>query len=394
MVLGVLCACGGGSIGPNARSPQPALRQVPLRKTGPGKIVSTADGGQIYGYDVDQHGSDGILASANEVGTNIFKVSVEVFNTKTAKITKSFGVSTGSKNSYAVDGIFANDAALVTHFIVPKHSIYAKRRYEVVDPVTAGRFTGAWTPNVKDLDVLENAENQETSTSVVYAIELKNNDNPDLVVGQIGNGAKGTVIHLDPYSFSLNNSPQLSEDTVNNRAVMATSPAGGAPGSVPEIATVDLSSGKVATFEGIDCPGSENCGAANGIAYDSATGIACTTTTLDAGVEFYNVAQQSGFWAGLPVPPSGVAEFYSGTYVASDPIHKLFLVAQPNSGSAVSGSSVQVFNENGVLMESIDGLNFTFNFYLAVPVTIAIDPKTRTGWVNGPQVTQLQEFSY
>jgi hypothetical protein len=39
-------------------------------------------------------------------------------------------------------------------------------------------------------------------------------------------------------------------------------------------------------------------------------------------------------------------------------------------------------------------LNFTFNFYLAVPVKIAIDPRTRTGWVNGPKVTQLQEFSY
>jgi len=205
---------------------------------------------------------------------------------------------------------------------------------------------------------------------------------------------EGKVIKLDPCGFSLNNSPQLSQDTTNNLAIMATSPGYGGPGTVPEIATVDLSSGKVTAFQGQSCPGLENCGAANGIAYDSATGVACTTTNLDAAVEFYNVAQQTAFWEGLPVPPSGVAEYYSGTYVASDPIHKLFLVAQPNSGSSPSGSSVQVFNEKGMLVESIDGLNFTFNSYLAVPVKIAIDPKNRTGWVNGPKVTQLQEFSY
>ena len=95
----------------------------------------------------------------------------------------------------------------------------------------------------------------------------------------------------------------------------------------------------------------------------------------------------------LPIPPSGIAEYYSGGYVASDPLHKLFLIAQPESGSG-SGSSIQVYNENGDFIESVNGLNFTFNSYLAVLVTIAIDPKTRTGWINGPKVTQLQEFSY
>jgi hypothetical protein len=67
---------------------------------------------------------------------------------------------------------------------------------------------------------------------------------------------------------------------------------------------------------------------------------------------------------------------------------------QAESGSSPSGSSVQVYDENGSFVESIDGLNFTYNSVLAVPVRIALNPNTRTGWVNGPLVDQLQEFSY
>lgn len=395
LVLTVAAACGTVSHSIPAASTQ-ATRQLPARHIGPGKIVSTQDGGQIYGYDVDQHGRDGVLASAKQVGSNRFKVSVETFDTKSARITKSFAAYTGSRNSYEVDGIFANDAALVTHLVEPKKSVYAKRVYEVMNPVTAEKFTGKWTPPIKDLSVLENAENQTTTTSVVFAIELKNQDRPDLVVSDIASDSFGKIIHLDPNQFLLADSPQLAQDTVNNLAVMASSPDGGAAGGPPpNIEAINLSSGKLSEFRGIDCgDGSLGCGSPNGIAYDSATGIACTTTELDAGIEFYHVAQKSGVWEELPVPPSGVAQFYSGGYVASDPIHGLFLIAQPESGSSASGSSIQVYDESGNFVESIDGLNFTFNSDLAVLATIAIDPTTRTGWINGPAVTELQEFSY
>ncbi len=390
VALTALTACNGGT------SVAPGLPGSPEGRTaggkvGPGKIVSTQDGGQIYGYDVDQNGHDGVLASAKQVGTNSWTVSVETFDTKTAKITKSFAIYTGPKNSYEVDGIFDNDVALVTHFVIPKNSIYAKRQYETMNPVTAEMFTGKWEPPIKDLSVLERAENQSTTTSVVYAIELKNQDVPDLVVSDVAKKKAARIIHLDPNTFALAASPQLSEDTVHNLAVMATSPDGGAAGGPPpEIETVDLGSGKVRKFGGASCPGLVGCGDPNGIAYDSNTGVACTTTELDAAVELYNVAQKSGFRVGLP----NAGQYNAGTYVASDPVHKLFLVAQPESSTSATGSSIQVYDESGNFVESVNGLNFTFDFYLAVPVTIAIDPATRTGWVNGPAVTQLQRFSY
>jgi hypothetical protein len=38
-------------------------------------------------------------------------------------------------------------------------------------------------------------------------------------------------------------------------------------------------------------------------------------------------------------------------------------------------------------------LNFS-NASTVIPVRISINPKSRIGWVNGPQADQLQEFSY
>jgi hypothetical protein len=387
----VTSACSGNDAGPFLAAPSTLARIAP-GTMGAGPIISTQDGGQIYGYDVNWNGTDGILASAKQLNERSFKVSVETFDTKTAKITRSFAVHAGSRVTYLVDGIFDNDVALVTRFNVPKEKFFAYRHYQVVNPVTSATFSGSWTPATKDLSVLEHAENQSTPTSVVYALELQSSDAPDLVVSNIAKNSTH-IIHLDPSLFSDNNFPQLAQDTVHNRAVMAVSPGNGHAGTVPDIETVDLKSGKTSGFQGADCPGSEACGEANGIAYDSGTGVACTTTQIDAGVEFYDIAKQSGFREQLPIGTGNIAEYYSGGYVASDPINKLCLVAQPNS-AAGSGSSIQVYDENGTFVESINGLNFTFGFSLAVPVTIAINPSTRTGWVNGPAVNQLQEFSY
>jgi hypothetical protein len=112
-------------------------------------------------------------------------------------------------------------------------------------------------------------------------------------------------------------------------------------------------------------------GAANGIAYDSQTGIACTTTEIDGGVEFYDVAAQTGIHLYMH---NGGGQSIAGTYVINDPIHQLFLIAQPISGTSSSGSSIQVFKEDGTFVESIDGFDFTNAGFLVIPVRIAINP--------------------
>jgi hypothetical protein len=386
--------------------PSSAVRSVPARVTAPaqfrahprrgkaglGKVLSTADGGQIFGWDINQNGDDGVLTTAQDVGTSDFKVSMETFDQNTGKIVKVFKKYTGPRNSYEVDGIFANDVALVTHFIIPKGTIFAKRRYEMMNPVTANRFTGSWTPPIKDLSVLMNAENQSTTTSVVYAIELQNNDVPDLISSYIAANTFGPVIHLDPAVYSLGNGPQLAQDTATNQAVVATSPSFGAVGGGPPlIAMADLSTGNITSFNGIN-NGPFHAGFVNGIAVDSNTGIAVTDSELNAQVEFYTLATKSGFAVQLP-NTTNTSQLNSGVAIANDPINGLFLVAQPVSSTAPSGSSIHVYDESGNLVESINGFNFSQRFAV-IPIRVAINPHKRIGWVEAANVNQLQQFSY
>src|SRR5579862_824095 len=250
-------------------------------KVGLGKVLTTSDGQEIYGFDVDQNGNDGVLATAGLQGNNLVG-SVETFDQDTGKITKTFATKNAAKNTYSVDGIFSGDVGLVTHYITPKGQFDARRVYEVLNPVTADKFTGTWTPPVKDIDIELVADNQATSTSVVYAIEMKKQDVPDLIVSDVGANTFSKVIHLDPNLFSLGNGPQLGQYSAANMAVVAESPDDGAVGGEAPINFLfDLTTGNSTQFNGYN-NGPVGAGYLNGLATDPNTGVTATDTELNA----------------------------------------------------------------------------------------------------------------
>ena len=369
----------------------PALATAASHAPGLGKVLTTADGGQIFGFDIDQNGEDGVLASAQTINAKgDVRVSVETFDQNLGTITKSFAQYVGMRNEYSVDGVFAGDIALVTHFVTPKGQIYALRRYDVMNPVTAQAFTGVWTPPIRDIDIQQAAENQATSTSVVLAIELKKQDKPVLIVSDIARNSFAGVFHLDPNLFGGADGPQLSQYTAANKAVIALSPdAGAVGGQAPINVLVDLTSGKSTQFVGFNF-GPYGAGYVNGLAADPNTGVAATTTELNAEVEFYDLAGQTGITAvQLPCTNSS-SQLASGSGIAVDPIHKLFLVAETNYCDGTSGSAIVVYDEGGKLVETITG----FAFAIAEPAP-AINPGKRMGWAfGGAGFTQLQQFFY
>jgi hypothetical protein len=386
----LLAACAGKGIGTTGSS-LPAMRPFAASgHQGLGRILSTKDGGQIFGFDIDQNGNDGILASTGDTAKpGVFKFSVETFDQDTGKITSSFARGTGTRNSYSVVGIFAGDVALVTHFIVPKGGIFALRKYQTVDPVTAKTFTGTWTPPVKDESVISSAENQATTTSALFAIELKHQDRPDLIVSDVSADTFGKVIHLDPNLFGLFDGPQLGQYTAAGQAVIALSPDGGkVGGAAPLNLLIDLNSGKTTQFQGYN-NGTFHAGAVNGLAVDPTTGIAATTTELNAQVEFYDLAMQTGI-AAVQLPCTGPTDQgNSGAGITVDPKNKLFLVTDPFYCNGSQGSALVVYDEAGNFVETITG----FTFAIAEP-PVAINPSKRVGWAFGPKFSQLQQFTY
>ena len=385
-----ISACGSGN---NFTTPPATSAAAVTTNTGSlGPVLSTSDGGEIFGFDVDQKGNDGVLASAS-----LTDISVQTFDATTGKITKTLGELKGAKvargDDYVADGIFDGDVGLVDFQKAGKPGqTPTKDMYHLLGPVAKKHFTGRWIPSVKLFNVLQWAPNQSTTTAVVFGYQREGSDPSELLVSDVAKGTFGKVITLGANQFSLGTQPQLTQDTVNNLAVLASSPSYGAAGGPPPvITTVDLRSGKLKQFSGVACPGSVGCGYANGIGYDSATGVACTTTELDGGLEFYDHAKGTGTHEYLP---NGGGQYYAGGFVASDPVNKLFLVAQPISSTSGSGSSIQVYQESGALLESINGFNFTYAGDFVIPVRISLNPGGRTGWVNGPGSNQLQEFSY
>ena len=150
---------------------------------------------------------------------------------------------------------------------------------------------------------------------------------------------------------------------------------------------INLKTGKQTQWSGFN-NGYFGAGYVNGIALDSTTGTFATTTELNAQVEFYNIATQTGTFAQFPCT-GNASQGNSGAGIANDPVNGLFLVTDPFYCDGSQGSALLVYDEQGNLVETITG----FKFAIAEPAPVIV-PSKRMGWAFGPQFSQLQQFFY
>jgi hypothetical protein len=358
---------------------------------GPGKIlVHSKFGGQIFGFDIDQNGTEGVLSESQLLSNGNVLAAVETFNQKTGKILDVVA-KTETQDDFITLGIAGTSVGLVEREHVT--GIYVtKRIYEELNPVSANKFTGMWTPPLSAEDIILGiSRNQGTPTTVVSFFKNTGNSFDTFVFGT--NVAENTFeppVDLTDPTFMESNAPVVAYDNVTSQAVVAASD-GTVGGPAPEIALVDLATGAVDEFTGILGPAPYHQGSINGLAVDSEDGIAVTTTELDFRVEFYNLQTQTGFPVVLP---KATGQIQSGSDVEYDPIHKLFLVAQSFSSTG-AGSSIQVYDIDGKLVESLNGFSFS-NASNVIGTHIALNPSNRSGYVDGPasNVTDIQSFTY
>jgi hypothetical protein len=364
-------------------------------EVGPGTvIVHSQFGGQIFGFDIDQNGTEGVLSESSLLENGKDLAAVETFNQATGVIVKVVK-KLETEDDFLTLGITGTSAGLVEHEHVV--GIYVHNRiYKEVSPLDANKFNGTWKPPLKYNDLILGVSrnqvqpNQTSTTNAVLAFQNFGNNNTFVFGTDVAANIFGPVITLTDPTFYFSNEPVVGYDGVTNQAVVASS-SGEVGGPAPQIALVDLTTGKVTQFTGILGPAPYHQGTVNGIAVDSADGIAVTTTELDARVEFYNLAKQTGFAVTLP---GNVGQLESGTDVEFDAVNKLFLVAQSVSSTG-PGSSIQVYDTKGNLVESLNGFSFS-NASNVVGTHIALNPSNRSGYVDGPDsgVTEIQSFTY
>jgi hypothetical protein len=344
--------------------------------------VHTALGGQIFGFDVDANGTEGLVTEAQTLSNGNTLNAVETFDQATGQILQVVKQSS-TKDEDVTLGVVSKSVGLVEHEHVSGIFVTA-RTYRILNPLSGNKFDGVWTPPLAQDDIImQVSRSQGSPTNAVFAFENGGDNHSFVFSTNVVKNTTGPFVTLTDTVFDFNTSPLMGYDTKTNQAVLAAS-TGAVFGPPPTIAIADLTAGTVTEFSGV------GAGFVNGLAVDSTDGIACTTTELDVNVEFYNLAAQTGFIIRLP---NASNQLQSGADVEFDPVHKLFFVAQPVSSSAASGSTIYIFSPTGSLVRTMNGFNFS-NASAVIPVHIALNPKTRSGYVDGPDVTQIQSFTY
>lgn len=344
-------------------------------------IVHSKFGGQIFGFDIDQKGTEGVLTEARTLPNGNVIAAIETFDQATGKILNVVSQTNG-QDDFITLGVVGNSVGLVEH----EHEVSflnLQRTFNLISPLSSNKVTGSWKPPL-GAGFLINAisRNQGGANNAVLATGT--NFNPVVFSTNIAANKFGTQFSLTNEDFTIGVPPAFGYDTATNQAVVSQDFGGVL--DVPEVGLVNLATGASTTFPGV------GFGFVNGLAVDAADGIVATTTEIDFSVEFYDLSNLSGFTTFLPDADN---QIFSGGDIEYDSINKLFLVAQPVSSTGSSGSSIQVFTPQGVFVESINGLNFS-NAGNIVPAHIALKPSNRTGFIDGPSagVTQLQSFTY
>ncbi len=358
-----------------------------LGQVGNGHIlVHSKFGGQIFGFDIDQNGTEGLLSEAHTLSNGNVLAAVETFDQRTGQILDVLA-ETQTQDDFITLGVVGNSVGLIEH----EHEVsflHVIRSFQVINPLNSNKFTGIWTPPIGFQHIIMPtgvSRSQGEPNVAVFAYDNSGQFTPYVFSSNVAANTFGPVVKVTDSTNFGSVPPPIAYDSVTNQAVL-----GGGTGAfdrLPVIGVVDLTHGTFSEFVGV------GFGFVNGIAIDSADGIFCTTTEDDAGVEFYNLSAQTGFTVQLP--HSGGQQFYSGADVEFDSIHKLFLIAQPNSSSAPSGSSIYVYDIHGTLKETLNGFSFS-NTFNVVPAHIALNPSRRSGFVDGPNagVTEIQSFTY
>jgi len=340
-------------------------------------------GGQILGYDIDQNGTEGVLSEyVDEPGGTVL-AATETFDQSTGAIIKVLK-KTQNQDDFATQGVFGQSVGLVLF----QHNHI--NSFLTADPLSLNVFNGSWTPPLKpgyQLGGLSSSQGSRTAaafesslgadSAYVFATNIAQNTSGPLF-------SLATILHGDEFLIS----PTLAYDSRTGRAILADSQGCPEQGCTTDVAVVNLSTGAIAEFND-----NLGIGSVEGLAVDPATGIAVTTTLVDSGVEFYDLAKRSGFEVTIP---GLLDELDSGLDVEFDALNKVFLVSQYSSTANPNDPEprVYVYDERGNVLETIPIQRVGTS-----PSHIAINPRTRTGFLDEvvePQheFLELQSFNY
>lgn len=349
--------------------------------SGANVIVVPKFGGQIFGYAVDPTGPEGMLSESVSLPNGNFLAATETFDQSTGQIVHVIA-KTETQDDFVTQGIFGQ-----VGLVLYQHR--GQNFFPTMKPFEGNKLNGLWKPPIMpQYQLWTMSANQGTSEIAAYQSSFETGLTY-VFSSNIANNTFGpqislqSIINVDEFFH-----PQIALDSKTNQAVLADSQDCPEPDCVMSVALVNLTTGEINEFTD-----NLGVGTVNGLAVDPETGIACTTTAIDQGIEFYDLAAQTGFE--VPVPNSNVVGFPLD--VESDPVHRLFLVSQFSSNGNLNDPQprVYVYDEAGKLQETV----VVPQRIPISPVRLALNPASRTGFVLAVvepvnEGLELQSFAY
>jgi hypothetical protein len=351
-------------------------------------IVRGKLGGLIFGFEIDPNGTEGLLSEAVLNNDGTISARVETFNQATGKIIRVLARTESQDDFIALD--VAGSVGLIEREHV-KGIFNIQRTFHTIDPLSGDKINGSWMPPINSKQIVNQvkAALDGSPNVAVYALSVSLNVNPVVFTSNISDNTFSQAFEITDLNFITEAPPVIAFDPPRNQVILGHDKP--SPFIEPPlVGFLDLATGAFEVETGL------GLGVINGVAVDSEDGILCTDTSFDSAVQFYDLSDFAG--SGISVFLPGANEqtsTASGGDIEFDPINKLFLVAQPFSdGQLNNGSSIQVYDLVGNLVESIDGLLFQGGDNV-FPIHITLNPSRRMGFVNGPDLTTaIQSFSY
>jgi sugar lactone lactonase YvrE len=354
-------------------------------------VVHPKFGGTILGFDVDQNGSEGLLSEFNTVekdGKFNCPYATESFDLATGKILKvvSEGEGIGCENGEVTWGVAGTSVGLVEHQHSPGAGQPLQMTEKTLDPLGGNKIDGNWTPPFDgNAYIAETSRNQGTANNAYVVYDVKS-QKIYLFGSDVAKNTFGPVMEMAYPIYGF-----VGLDTSTDEAVLATATA---PFGPSEVTLANLTTGKTSSFDA-----ELGSGNVQGIAVDSEDDIAVVATFGDAGLTFYDLKNKTGFSEPLPFIPQNCDNACTADDVEYDPIHKLFLVAQPISSQEPNSnfSTIYAYNIHGGLQETLNGFQFTTARFDLFPVHIALHPSDRSGFVdetNDLGVGAIRGFTY
>src|ERR1700726_582126 len=241
-----LLLCGAAAF---AQSNEDDLRPKPA--TGPGEvIVHSKFGGQIFGFDIDQNGTEGVLSEAKVQNNGTVLAAVETFSQSSGKILKVVS-ETQTEDDFITLGVVGTSVGLVEHEHVRGIRVVS-RTFNTMNPLSSNKNTGVWTPPIGTQHLIMPAgvsRSQGVTNVAVFAYDNSGNFIPWVFSSNVAANTFGPVVDITDSNNFGSVPPPIAYDSTTNQAIL-----GGGPGCfacLPVVGLVDLTGGTFSEFTGI-----------------------------------------------------------------------------------------------------------------------------------------------